>query len=237
MQFADLWLTHRIYNIHSDYSKTSKQMASKRSDDSNISKNATGIFNKWIRSRKRQFYQIYLPCSRSLKSLNFDSSVTCCNFIIRSSFLKSQFDIEYFAILTDSISFPLQMISLAQIYDNVKVLVDFTVILIQFVFEIIYSLIRKLIKDKPKDVSGEIVLVNNLWFTANLHPVISNRNSFVTKFSRKITGTGHGIGKELALQYTALGCQVICVDINEVNNNKVVDEANSLQMGTAYGYK
>lgn len=56
-------------------------------------------------------------------------------------------------------------------------------------------------------------------------------------FLLKITGTGHGIGRELALQYTALGCEVICVDINEENNNEVVDEANSLRMGTAYGYK
>lgn len=55
--------------------------------------------------------------------------------------------------------------------------------------------------------------------------------------TKKITGTGHGIGRELALQYTALGCQVICVDINEANNDKVVEEANSLGIGTAYGYK
>ncbi|KAG4073873.1 hypothetical protein HA402_014078 [Bradysia odoriphaga] len=106
--------------------------------------------------------------------------------------------------------FHLQMFSLAQAYEHAKVVVDFTLILIQFAFEIIYSLMRKVIKDKPKDISGEIVL---------------------------ITGSGHGIGKELVLQYTALGCEVICVDINKENNDKVVEEANSLRIGTAYGYK
>lgn len=60
---------------------------------------------------------------------------------------------------------------------------------------------------------------------------------FILEKFAQITGTGHGIGKELALQYTALGCQVICVDINEANNDRVVEEANSLRMGTAYGYK
>lgn len=52
-----------------------------------------------------------------------------------------------------------QMIRAAEIYENTKVIIDFAVILIQFVLEIIYSLIKKLVKDKPKDVSGEIVLV------------------------------------------------------------------------------
>ncbi|KAJ6648782.1 Short-chain dehydrogenase/reductase family 16C member 6 [Pseudolycoriella hygida] len=102
------------------------------------------------------------------------------------------------------------MIRLNQVYEHAKIILDVTVIVIQFVFEIIYSLIKKVIRDKPKDISGEIVL---------------------------ITGTAHGIGKELALQYTAQGCEVICVDINEENNDKVVEEANSLRMGTAYGYK
>nr|CAD7259673.1 unnamed protein product [Timema shepardi] len=39
-----------------------------------------------------------------------------------------------------------------------------------------------------------------------------------------ITGTGHGIGKELALQFAMLGSTVVCWDINEDNNKKTVDE-------------
>lgn len=54
-----------------------------------------------------------------------------------------------------------------QIYEHAKVILDFTVILIQFVIEIIYSLIKKVIKDRPKDISGEIVLVNTLYFDVN----------------------------------------------------------------------
>ncbi|KAL0267852.1 UNVERIFIED_CONTAM: hypothetical protein PYX00_010003 [Menopon gallinae] len=39
-----------------------------------------------------------------------------------------------------------------------------------------------------------------------------------------ITGTGHGIGKELAKQYGELGATVICVDINPETNKQTVLE-------------
>lgn len=39
-----------------------------------------------------------------------------------------------------------------------------------------------------------------------------------------ITGTGHGIGRELALQYAALGANIVCVDINKANNDETVKE-------------
>ncbi|KAF5303530.1 hypothetical protein FQR65_LT08229 [Abscondita terminalis] len=39
-----------------------------------------------------------------------------------------------------------------------------------------------------------------------------------------ITGTGHGIGKELALQYADLDAIVVCWDINEQTNNSTVSE-------------
>nr|CAD7429347.1 unnamed protein product [Timema monikensis] len=42
--------------------------------------------------------------------------------------------------------------------------------------------------------------------------------------SQEITGTGHGIGKELALQFAMLGSTVVCWDINEDNNKKTVAE-------------
>ena len=32
----------------------------------------------------------------------------------------------------------------------------------------------------------------------------------------QITGAGHGIGRELALQLSRVGAEVICCDINEV---------------------
>jgi NAD(P)-dependent dehydrogenase (short-subunit alcohol dehydrogenase family) len=52
----------------------------------------------------------------------------------------------------------------------------------------------------------------------------------------QITGTGHGIGKELAHQYASLGATVVCWDLNEEWNEKTVQEIR--MMGCkAYGYK
>ncbi|XP_076030664.1 estradiol 17-beta-dehydrogenase 11-like isoform X2 [Oratosquilla oratoria] len=50
-----------------------------------------------------------------------------------------------------------------------------------------------------------------------------------------ITGTGHGIGKQLALQFSRLGAKVVCLDADEVNNNKTVISIIS-EGGTAWGY-
>lgn len=50
-----------------------------------------------------------------------------------------------------------------------------------------------------------------------------------------ITGTGHGIGKELALQYSALGSTVVCWDINEELNQETVKLIKS-RGGKAHGY-
>ena len=50
-----------------------------------------------------------------------------------------------------------------------------------------------------------------------------------------ITGSGHGIGKELALQYAALGATIVCWDINEQLNTETVDLIKTLG-GKASGY-
>lgn len=77
------------------------------------------------------------------------------------------------------------MLTFAQAYEHAKVVVDFTLIIIQFAFEIIYSIMKKVIKDKPKDISGEIVLVMLLYplncrillpQSANLFPKKDYRN-------------------------------------------------------------
>lgn len=44
-----------------------------------------------------------------------------------------------------------------------------------------------------------------------------------------ITGSGHGIGREVALQYAQLGAFIACVDINTESNTETV------QMITANG--
>lgn len=50
-----------------------------------------------------------------------------------------------------------------------------------------------------------------------------------------ITGTGHGIGKELALQYSALGATIVCWDINEAMNVETIKMIKS-NGGKAHGY-
>lgn len=50
-----------------------------------------------------------------------------------------------------------------------------------------------------------------------------------------ITGTGHGIGKELALQYSNLGAIVVCWDINEALNLETVNLIKS-KGRKAFGY-
>lgn len=73
------------------------------------------------------------------------------------------------------------------------------------VFESIYSTIKG---KEPVSVKDEIIL---------------------------ITGTGHGIGKELSLQYAALGGNIVCVDINKQNNDATVQEIKA-RGGKAQGY-
>lgn len=79
----------------------------------------------------------------------------------------------------------LQMIRLAQVYEHAKVILDITVLLFQFVFEIIYSLIKKVIKDRPKDISGEIVLVNS--FPVRLFRIIHS-NVCLNFFFKRLLG-------------------------------------------------
>jgi NAD(P)-dependent dehydrogenase (short-subunit alcohol dehydrogenase family) len=52
----------------------------------------------------------------------------------------------------------------------------------------------------------------------------------------QITGTGHGIGKELALQYASLGATVVCWDISQELNDTTVQELRKIGF-KAYGYK
>lgn len=50
-----------------------------------------------------------------------------------------------------------------------------------------------------------------------------------------ITGAGHGMGKELSLQYSALGATVVCWDINEKLNLETVKLIKS-KGRKAFGY-
>ncbi|ESP00211.1 hypothetical protein LOTGIDRAFT_200993 [Lottia gigantea] len=69
---------------------------------------------------------------------------------------------------------------------------------IYFYFEAAYQII---FPPKRKDINGEIVL---------------------------ITGAGHGIGREFALEFSRLGARVVLWDINKDNNDSVADEIRAL---------
>ncbi|CAL4079381.1 unnamed protein product [Meganyctiphanes norvegica] len=103
-----------------------------------------------------------------------------------------------------------QILSLATMaYQYVLLLLDICRLIFQTTILYITAIWHIFKPPPPKSVSGEIVL---------------------------ITGTGHGIGRELALQYSRLGAKVVCLDINEVNNNKTIGEIKR-EGGAAWGYK
>ena len=80
-------------------------------------------------------------------------------------------------------------------------------LIINYIFTTIKSIFKSLTASE-KSVDGETVL---------------------------ITGSGHGIGRELALQYSALGATVVCWDINEELNQETVKLIKS-EGGIVYGY-
>jgi all-trans-retinol dehydrogenase (NAD+) len=81
------------------------------------------------------------------------------------------------------------------------------VVQIKFWFAVLEG-IYKAITDVERDVKGDVVL---------------------------ITGAGHGMGKELALQYSELGATIVCWDINEQLNLDTVNLIKS-KGRKAYGY-
>lgn len=94
------------------------------------------------------------------------------------------------------------------IYNVIILVLDLAFLLAKFwlyTFQEMFSIIKGV---EERDVSKDIVL---------------------------ITGAGHGIGKELALQYSTLGSTVVCWDINEELNQETVKLIKS-RGGKAHGY-
>ncbi|XP_052750144.1 epidermal retinol dehydrogenase 2-like isoform X3 [Galleria mellonella] len=79
---------------------------------------------------------------------------------------------------------------------------------IRVVFGYLVCIFQHIVPPTPRDVSNEIVL---------------------------ITGTGHGMGRAVALRLGRLGATIVCVDINKQNNDETV-ELIKQEKGKAYGY-
>ncbi|XP_023159690.1 17-beta-hydroxysteroid dehydrogenase 13 isoform X2 [Drosophila hydei] len=94
------------------------------------------------------------------------------------------------------------------IYNIVLLIVDIVILVFKFWLTIIEETVKLFTTRPQANVSGQFVL---------------------------ITGAGHGMGKEMALQYAGIGAKVICWDINDQTNSQTVKEIKQAG-GTAYGY-
>ncbi|XP_037049305.1 17-beta-hydroxysteroid dehydrogenase 13 [Bradysia coprophila] len=93
-------------------------------------------------------------------------------------------------------------------YNVIILIADIIVLLTTWLYLTLESILRKIIPAQEVDVTGAIVLV---------------------------TGSGHGIGKQLSLQYARCGAILVCVDINEQSNKETVKEIQA-RGGRAYPY-
>jgi len=95
------------------------------------------------------------------------------------------------------------------IYNVALFFIDCLVLAVKILLSVFESLLQLVNPPAKKSVVGEIVLV---------------------------TGAGHGMGRELALQFSRLGAKVVCWDINE-NQNKSTVKAIQDEGHTSYGYR
>lgn len=94
---------------------------------------------------------------------------------------------------------------------NVLTLIgEVLLLLIQMCWITLEATYRLIVPIPEKSVEGEIVL---------------------------ITGAGHGIGRELALQYASHGAIVVCCDINEEANQQTANDICALKFPKAHAYR
>ncbi|XP_014484774.1 PREDICTED: short-chain dehydrogenase/reductase family 16C member 6-like [Dinoponera quadriceps] len=53
----------------------------------------------------------------------------------------------------------------------------------------------------------------------------------------KITGAGHGIGRELAIGYASLGATVVCWDVNEETNVQTMHKIKEMEKSSVHAYR
>jgi all-trans-retinol dehydrogenase (NAD+) len=81
------------------------------------------------------------------------------------------------------------------------------------------------------------VLIVKFWIAVfqGLYETITAEERSVNGDVVLITGAGQGIGRELALQYSALGATIVCWDVNEQMNLDTVNLIKS-KGKQAFGY-
>ncbi|CAK1540314.1 unnamed protein product [Leptosia nina] len=89
------------------------------------------------------------------------------------------------------------------------ILLEFLWTLLKSNYEVIKAMIRVIFPPEPKSVKGDVVL---------------------------ISGTAHGIGREMALRYARLGATVVCVDINAIGNQETLIMIKQ-EKGNAFKYE
>ncbi|CAL1687949.1 unnamed protein product [Lasius platythorax] len=101
-------------------------------------------------------------------------------------------------------------IIMTKIYDGLLLLAEILFLIFKVLYFICESICTMFIPVTRKSVTGEIVLV---------------------------TGAGHGIGKELAINYATLGATVVCWDINEGTNKQTMNEIKQMGKHSVYAYR
>lgn len=123
---------------------------------------------------------------------------------------------------------------------------EIVLLIVKSVYFIVESIYKIIVPLPEKSLTDDIVLVSNA-ACGSREPRSTLRKPsklFFIYFAHiilltaiiQITGTGHGIGKCLAMQFADVSAKVVCVDINEQSNAETAKEINAKWKGKAFAY-